>query len=173
MDPTPPLPPLLDIMLPLTVVVAASLKPPYVRRCRAPLSVPTTTDTTPPPPTEEDEAAPCPAPPLSPPARPPRFRGTGNDDDAAASSNGLLPLAEWASRSDDVGDAKGLVPGEAGVPPPALEEADDPGAGDGYTLMERGDDEGRRSHTESMVAILLTCIIDTTVVIIELGIPTT
>lgn len=49
-------------------------------------------------------------------------------------------------------DAVALPP-----PPPLLEDPDaEPDAGDGYTLMERGDDEGRRSHTESMVAILLT-----------------
>ena len=108
-------------------------------------------------PPDDDDAAPNSAPP--------RFRGTG-DDDAAASSNGLLPLVEWAKRSDDVDDAKGLVlpPREDDAvalppPPPLLEDPDaEPDAGDGYTLMERGDDEGRRSHTESMVAILLTTV---------------
>ena len=156
-DPALP-PPIPAIIPPLTVVVAASPKPPYVRRCRAPLSVPTRTDTTPPPP----DACSAPLPPPPPPprsARLPRLRGVG-DVDAAASSNGLLPLAEWASRSEDVDDAKGLVlpPREeedtAPMPPPLPDVEDDPDAGDGYTLMERGDDEGRRSHTESMVAIV-------------------
>ena len=152
-EPTPPL-----LLLPIVpVAVAASFKPPYVRRCRAPLSVPTMTDTIPPlllplplPPADDDAA---------PNSAPPRFRGTG-DDDAAASSNGLLPLVEWASRSDDVDDAKGLVllpprEDDAAALPPPLEDPDEPDAGDGYTLIDRGEDEGRRSHTESMVAILL------------------
>jgi len=57
------------------------------------------------------------------------LRGVG-DVDAAASSNGLLPLAEWASRSDDVDDAKGLVLPPREEEDTAPEEEDDPDAGD-------------------------------------------